>query len=252
MGGYGRGETSGTKTFATTVILALTISASLACFPMELALMACKTWPGMSGSGPCPPRLVQEPFIALYVVGHGPALSGLQVVHTVSDMFPAAAITTLVFELFVPVSRPSSKTAVSQFLCKRRSCTFSFGDFTQLSGYHPLLDEWRATFAPNSGATFDDHFEAIKTMEALVLDDLGAESATPWAQDKLYQLFDHRYVHRLPTVITTNVRWMDIPDRIRSRLSDSEVGRVVVNAAPDYRSAEGKKAYQATQRVGAG
>ncbi len=107
-----------------------------------------------------------------------------------------------------------------------------------------LLDEWRATFAPNSGGTFDDHFEAIKSMEALVLDDLGAESATPWAQDKLYQLFDHRYVHRLPTVITTNVKWMDIPDRIRSRLSDSEVGRVVVNAAPDYRSAEGKKAYR--------
>ena len=111
-----------------------------------------------------------------------------------------------------------------------------------------LLDEWRATFAPQSGVAFDDHFEAIRSSEVLVLDDLGAESATAWAQDKLYQLFDHRYVHRLPTVITTNARWMDIPERIRSRLSDSELGRVVVNAAPDYRSAEGKKAYTARKQ----
>ena len=37
----------------------------------------------------------------------------------------------------------------------------------------------------------------------LVLDDLGTESASPWAQEKLYQLFNYRYNARLPTVITT-------------------------------------------------
>jgi len=106
-----------------------------------------------------------------------------------------------------------------------------------------LLDYLRATFAPDSPVTFDDRFEAIKNARVLVLDDLGAETATPWAQDRLYQIFDHRYTRRLPTVVTTNVRWNSLPERIRSRLSDSELGVVVTNLAPDYRSQEGKLAY---------
>ena len=108
-----------------------------------------------------------------------------------------------------------------------------------------LLDYLRATFAPDSGVSFDDRFEAIKTTQVLALDDLGAETATPWALDKLYQVLDHRYAWRLPTVVTTNVMWTSIPERIRSRLKDSALGKVVMNAAPDYRSIEGKKFYQA-------
>lgn len=78
-----------------------------------------------------------------------------------------------------------------------------------------------------------------------MLDDLGAETATPWALDKLYQVFDHRYTWRLTTVVTTNIKWTSIPECIRSRLKDSVLGKVVMNAAPDYRSIEGKKSYQA-------
>jgi DNA replication protein DnaC len=108
-----------------------------------------------------------------------------------------------------------------------------------------LLDYLRATFAPDSGVSFDDRFDAIKTAQVLALDDLGAETATPWALDKLYQVLDHRYTWRLPTVVTTNVKWTSIPERVRSRLKDSALGKVVMNAAPDYRSIEGKKFYQA-------
>jgi len=107
-----------------------------------------------------------------------------------------------------------------------------------------LLDEWRSTFAPGSDASFDDRFEAIKQVEVLVLDDLGAEEATLWAQDKLYQVFEHRYSYQLPLVVTSNVQWTKRPMRIRSRLSDTELGKVVINTAHDYRNAEGKRAYQ--------
>ncbi len=111
-----------------------------------------------------------------------------------------------------------------------------------------LLDYLRATFATECGMSFDDRFEAIKTAQVLALDDLGAETATPWALDKLYQIFDHRYTWRLPTVVTTNIKWTSIPERIRSRLKDSTLGKVVMNAAPDYRSIEGKKFYQAAPK----
>ena len=69
-----------------------------------------------------------------------------------------------------------------------------------------LLDHLRATFSPNSATTLDRLFEQVKNAPLLVLDDLGTESATPWAQEKLFQLLNHRYAARLPTVITTSNR----------------------------------------------
>ena len=56
-----------------------------------------------------------------------------------------------------------------------------------------LLDHLRATFSPTSGATLDRVFEQVRTAPLLILDDLGTESATPWAREKLFQLFNHRY-----------------------------------------------------------
>jgi len=66
-----------------------------------------------------------------------------------------------------------------------------------------LLDHLRAAYSPQSAVTYDARFDAIRTAPLLVLDDLGAHSATTWAQEKLHQLLDHRYVGHLPTVITT-------------------------------------------------
>jgi DNA replication protein DnaC len=102
-----------------------------------------------------------------------------------------------------------------------------------------LLDHLRATFAP---ANPDDHrpafsarFHEIRTAPVLILDDLGTESATSWAQEKLYQIFNYRYNARLATVITTNHELDDIPLRLRSRIVDPDLTKVVSIQAPDYR-----------------
>jgi len=102
-----------------------------------------------------------------------------------------------------------------------------------------LLDQLRATFAP---ATDDEHappyqtrFQEIRTAPVLILDDLGTESATSWAQEKLYQIFNHRYNAQLPTVITTNHELEDIPLRLRSRIVDPDLTKIVSITAPDYR-----------------
>jgi DNA replication protein DnaC len=39
----------------------------------------------------------------------------------------------------------------------------------------------------------------------LVLDDLGAEKPSEWAIERLYMMIDHRYAHKLPLIVTTNV-----------------------------------------------
>ena len=63
-----------------------------------------------------------------------------------------------------------------------------------------LLDHLRATFSPDSPIGYDELFEQIKTVPLLILDDLGAESSTAWAEEKLYQIVVHRHEARLPTV----------------------------------------------------
>jgi DNA replication protein DnaC len=84
-----------------------------------------------------------------------------------------------------------------------------------------LLDYLRATFNPAVGTSFDQRFEQVRTTPLLVLDDLGTESATSWAREKLYQIINHRYVAHLPTVITTSVRPDELDPRIRIRILDA-------------------------------
>jgi len=100
-----------------------------------------------------------------------------------------------------------------------------------------LLDHLRATFAPSSSVGYDTRFGDVRSASLLILDDLGTESATPWAQEKLFQIFNYRYNARLPTVITTNHELEEIPLRLRSRLVDPDLTRIVSIIAPDYRRA---------------
>jgi len=98
-----------------------------------------------------------------------------------------------------------------------------------------LLDHLRATFGPQSTVAYDERFELVRSVPLLVLDDLGAESATPWAREKLYQLINHRYNERLSTVMTTNLKPDMIEPRIYSRLCDPACGIKLTIRAPDYR-----------------
>jgi len=100
-----------------------------------------------------------------------------------------------------------------------------------------LLDHLRAAYAPSSPVTFDERFEAVRTVPLLILDDLGSQSPSPWAQEKLYQLINYRYNARMPTVVTTNQPLAELDPRIRSRLVDSEFTTHVSIRAPDYRRA---------------
>ncbi|MBE0481840.1 MAG: ATP-binding protein [Dehalococcoidia bacterium] len=99
-----------------------------------------------------------------------------------------------------------------------------------------LLDHLRSTFGPESRTTYDRVFEAVKTSPLLVLDDLGTESSTPWAQEKLYQILNYRYNSRLPTVITVAGFLERIEGRLSSRLMDPRLSNVIPIFAPDYRS----------------
>jgi len=89
-----------------------------------------------------------------------------------------------------------------------------------------LLDHLRAAYQPGSEVGYDDLFEMLRSAPVLLLDDLGTQSATPWAAEKLFQLINHRYGAQLPSVITTNLDLENFDGRIRSRLSDADLSRV--------------------------
>jgi DNA replication protein DnaC len=100
-----------------------------------------------------------------------------------------------------------------------------------------LLDHLRAAFAPTSNEVYDQLFSRMREAEVLVLDDLGAQQSSPWANEKLFQLLNYRYNSRFPTVITANSRGLQgIDERIRSRLTDASlVTTVIMDRAKDYR-----------------
>jgi DNA replication protein DnaC len=99
-----------------------------------------------------------------------------------------------------------------------------------------LLDHLKATFGPTSEVAYDERFEQIRTIPFLVLDDLGAEKQSDWAQEKLYQLLDYRHIRKLPTVVTTNNPLETLEPRIRSRLTDNSITRLIRLEVPDRRS----------------
>ena len=98
-----------------------------------------------------------------------------------------------------------------------------------------LLDWLRFTYA-STETTYEERFDEIRNIRFLVLDDLGTQNTTAWAQEKLFQIINHRYIHQLPTVITTNLEMSQIDDRISSRLQDRNlVVRLQIDAA-DFRN----------------
>lgn len=110
------------------------------------------------------------------------------------------------------------------------------GDMVLFITTPDLLDHLRSTYGPSSEIGYDEMFNRIRDAHLLILDDLGSENPSQWAGEKLFQLLNHRYNNRLPTVITTNVDLDRIDGRIRSRMLDEALIRRARITAPDYRT----------------
>jgi DNA replication protein DnaC len=97
-----------------------------------------------------------------------------------------------------------------------------------------LLDMLRFSY-DSDDTTFEERFNEIRNASLLILDDFGTQNATGWAQEKLFQILNYRYINKLPLVVTTNLSLDEIEARIRSRLADRELVTDVRIHAPDYR-----------------
>ena len=119
----------------------------------------------------------------------------------------------------------------------------SFPNTETLSG-----DSFRSTFNAASEINYDQLKQLVKTVDLLVLDDLGVENNTPFAYEKLFQIINHRSDYRLPTVITTNLENSALDPRLASRLSDIDRCEELRINAPDFRPLSFQQRHQAHER----
>jgi DNA replication protein DnaC len=102
-----------------------------------------------------------------------------------------------------------------------------------------FLDELRAAFGKDGDSSYQSRYHVFLNVPLLMLDDLGTENPTPWAQEHLYELLDYRLMHELPTVITTNVPLSEINFRILARLKRD--GDIIYIDAAEYKRKEVKR-----------
>jgi len=140
--------------------------------------------------------------------------------------------------------------------CGKTHLAAAIGNYRKALGEEPifvvvpdLLDHLRAAFSPSSTVSYDRRFEEVKNAQLLILDDLGTQSASPWAREKLYQLFNYRYMARLPTVITTSSKMEDLDPRIRSRMLDTRLCEIYAILMPAYRIGDAEKPRRTARRA---
>lgn len=105
-----------------------------------------------------------------------------------------------------------------------------------------LLDELRAAYDPDSEDAFQRVFDRYNQADLLILDDPGAEAATPWAIEKLYTLVNNRCKDRRPLAVATNLDFRTMRNRLGPRTTDrlwdtnSGLVTVLVITADSYRT----------------
>lgn len=109
----------------------------------------------------------------------------------------------------------------------------------------PIIQTWRSTAlfdalrpdAPDGeGRTL---LRDLQRCGLLFIDDLAAARASTWTQERLFELFDERYINRRPVIITCDVLPNSLSEvtgpRVASRLAEMCRGSVVLLAGVDRR-----------------
>jgi DNA replication protein DnaC len=99
-----------------------------------------------------------------------------------------------------------------------------------------LFDALRPDAQENSTRALVKHLQKV---DLLFIDDLAAARPSAWTQERLFEIFDERYINRRPVIITCDVLPSALAevtgDRVRSRLAEMCRGGVVLLQGADRR-----------------
>lgn len=79
-----------------------------------------------------------------------------------------------------------------------------------------LLNKIKETYKRYGNEGEYEIIRSLKNASLLILDDLGAESNTEWAKEKLYEIIDSRYRDEKPILITTNLTTNQLKNKLAS------------------------------------
>ena len=101
-----------------------------------------------------------------------------------------------------------------------------------------LLYKLRCTMSPKRREDIEEEddqpteqslMERYLAAEVLILDDLGVERVTEWAQERLYMLIGHRHDEGLTTIFTSNLSLEDVA----AKLGERTTWRILEMCGPD-------------------
>ncbi len=116
------------------------------------------------------------------------------------------------------------KTYLAVAVCRHQA---KRGRTVRLLSSARLLETIKATFAGNSDEVRDKArftLECFAESDVVVLDDLGAELDTSWAESELGQWIDGFYERDAALVVTSNLRVADLVQRLGQRLGSRIIG----------------------------
>ena len=135
----------------------------------------------------------------------------------------------------------TGKTHLTAAICNRVLERGMPALFDTFSGH---LENLKAEYQGGS----QNYLEHLKTVPMLIIDDVGKEKQTEWSTAVMYNVINHRYVHYLPIVITSNFNEEQLADYFGgacySRLK--EMCALVVTTGADKRLNENRYKSTAT------
>ncbi|MZQ74914.1 MAG: ATP-binding protein [Peptoclostridium sp.] len=98
----------------------------------------------------------------------------------------------------------------------------TYGTRVKFTTTTKLLDEIKHTYGGYDieGMNTSQYLEAIKTVQVLILDDIGTERITGWVNETFYEIINQRMLSKLVTIYTSNCEIDELKhdDRIKSRI----------------------------------
>lgn len=106
-------------------------------------------------------------------------------------------------------------------------------------GVSDLLRKIRSTMTDKSIDAESEYelVQKISNIPYLILDDLGAHNYTDWTLNTIYSILEHRLEKKLPTIITSNLDYVDGPKDEKGRIIQSHlvsaVGARIASRIPE-------------------
>lgn len=91
-----------------------------------------------------------------------------------------------------------------------------------------ILGDIKRCYERNSEVTEEEVLEAYKSVDLLIIDDLGKEQTTEWSVPVLYSILNERYEALLPTIITTNYNTSALAEKLSAK-GDTETAAAIIS-----------------------